>query len=158
MAECSESQIEAARKASGAEEEASPSCPANSEIGYSVSEAGVGEVLAQADGKIYLGGPYDGRAVLGRRRSPAPHVGPFDLGTVVIHFPLDINPETAGVTIPAGPTDLIPHIIKGIVIHVRNIRAYISREHSCSTRPLRDANVLRHGDRRRCEPRQPRRL
>ena len=46
-----------------------------------------------------------------------------------IHFPLDINPETAAVSIPAGAADQIPHIIKGIVIHVRNIRAYISREH-----------------------------
>jgi hypothetical protein len=139
VAECSESQIEAARRASGVEEEASPSCPANSEIGYSVSEAGVGEVLAQADGKIYLGGPYNGSgACTAGTPGCAPfsvvaitsaHVGPFDLGTVVIHFPLDINPETAAVSIPAGAADQIPHIIKGIVIHVRNIRAYISREH-----------------------------
>ena len=139
VAECSESQIEAARRASGVEEESSPSCSANSEIGYSVSEAGVGEVLAQADGKIYLGGPYNGSgACTAGTPGCAPfsvvaitsaHVGPFDLGTVVIHFPLEINPETAAVSIPSGPADQIPHIIKGIVIHVRNIRAYISREH-----------------------------
>ena len=60
----------------------------------------------------------------------AAKVGPFDLGTVVIHFPLDINPETADVTIPAGAggADQIPHIIKGIVIHVRDIRVYIGRQ------------------------------
>ena len=61
-------------------------------------------------------------------RSPRAHVGPFDLGTVVVHLPLDINPETAAVSIPAGPADQIPHIIKGIVIHVREIHAYINRQ------------------------------
>ena len=45
----------------------------------------------------------------------------------MIHFPLDINPETADVTIPASPSDVIPHIIKGIVVHIREIRAFINR-------------------------------
>jgi uncharacterized repeat protein (TIGR01451 family) len=123
---CSEAQVEAARRATGIEEEASPSCPKGSEIGYSIAEAGVGTVLAQTPGKIYLGGPYEG-APFSVVSITAAHVGPFDLGTVVIHFPLEINPETAAVSIPAGKADQIPHIIKGIVIHVRNIRAYVSR-------------------------------
>jgi uncharacterized repeat protein (TIGR01451 family) len=135
--ECSEAEIEAARRATGVEEEVNPSCPQGSEIGHSIAEAGVGSVLAQTPGKIYLGGPYDGSgACTAGAPGCAPfsivaitsaHVGPFDLGTVVIHFPLDINPETAAVSIPSGAADQIPHIIKGIVIHVRNIRAYISR-------------------------------
>ena len=108
------------------EAETSPACPANSEIGYSIAEAGVGSVLAQNPGKIYLGGPYD-NAPFSVVSVTAAHVGPFDLGTVVIHFPLDINPETADVTIPASPSDVIPHIIKGIVVHVRNIRVYVNR-------------------------------
>ena len=84
-------------------------------------------MLAQAPGKIYLGGPFEG-APFSVVSITAAHVGPFDLGTVVVHFPLDINPETAAVTIPAGPADQIPHIIKGIVIHVREIRVYIDRQ------------------------------
>ena len=38
-----------------------------------------------------------------------------------------LNPETAAVSIPAGAADQIPHIIDGIVIHVRDIRVYIER-------------------------------
>ena len=63
---------------------------------------GVGPVLAQAPGKIYLGGPFQG-APFSVVSITSAHVGPFDLGTVVVHFPLDINPETAQVSVPAGP-------------------------------------------------------
>jgi hypothetical protein len=125
---CGEAEIEAARRATGVQEETSPSCPAGSQIGHSIAEAGVGSVLVQTPGKIYLAGPYQG-APFSVVAITSAHVGPFDLGTVVIHFPLQINPETAVVTIPSGAADQIPHIIKGIVIHVRNIRAYIDREH-----------------------------
>ena len=125
---CGEAEIQHAREQTGVEDETSPACPAGSEIGYSVADAGVGTtVLAQAPGKLYLGGPFDG-APFSIVSVTAAHVGPFDLGTVVIHFPLDINPETADVTIPASPTDRIPHIIKGIVIHVREIRAFVNRK------------------------------
>jgi hypothetical protein len=123
---CGESEIRHAREQTGVEDETSPACPVGSEIGYSVATAGVGSVLAQTPGKIYLGGPYEG-APFSVVSVTSAHVGPFDLGTVVIHFPLDINPETADVTIPAGQADQIPHIIKGIVIHVREIRAFVNR-------------------------------
>ena len=123
---CGEAEIQHARQQTGVQAETSPACPAASEIGYSVADAGVGSVLAQAPGKIYLGGPYE-NAPFSVVAVTAAHVGPFDLGTVVIHFPLDINPVTTDVTIPAGQADQIPHIIKGIVIHVREIRAFINR-------------------------------
>ena len=147
--ECSEADIEAARAATGVQEEASPSCPAGSEIGHSIAEAGVGSVLAQTPGKIYLGEPYEG-APFSIVSVTAAHVGPFDLGTVVIHFPLDLNPVTAAVTIPSGAADQIPHILKGIVIHVRDIRAYINRSDfmlnptSCNPMPL-SATVIGGG-------------
>ncbi|HWY89441.1 MAG TPA: hypothetical protein VNY31_02110 [Solirubrobacteraceae bacterium] len=123
---CSEADIAAARTKTGAEEEASASCPAASEIGHSVADAGVGSVLAQAPGKLYLAGPFEG-APFSVVSITSAHVGPFDLGTVVVHLPLHINPETADVTIPAGAADQIPHIIKGIIIHVREIRVSVNR-------------------------------
>jgi hypothetical protein len=149
VAECGEGEVQRARGQTGVEAEASPACPANSEIGYSIAEAGVGSVLAQTPGKIYLGGPYDG-APFSVVSVTAAHVGPFDLGTVVVHFPLDINPETADVTIPASPADVIPHIIKGIVVHLRNIRVYVNRNNfmlnptSCPAQTL-SATVLGNG-------------
>jgi hypothetical protein len=125
---CPEADIEAARAASGTEELERPSCPAASEIGHTIVEAGVGTVLAQTPGKLYLAGPYHG-APLSVVSVTSAKVGPFDLGTVVIRFALDINPTTGQVEINGSTSDPIPHIIDGIVVHVRDIRAYVDREH-----------------------------
>ncbi len=124
---CPEADIEAARGVSGAEEETNPSCPAASEIGHTIVSAGVGTVLAQTPGKVYLAGPYHG-APLSIVSITSAKVGPFDLGTVVIRFALDINPVTAQVEVSANGSEAIPHIIRGIVVHVREIRVYMSRE------------------------------
>jgi uncharacterized repeat protein (TIGR01451 family) len=123
---CSNASIEAARQKTGAEELEHPSCPAASEIGHTLVGAGVGSQLAEAPGKIYLAGEYHGSA-LSVVSITAAKVGPFDLGTVVVRFALSINPITAQVEINGANSDPIPHIIKGIVVHVRDIRAYINR-------------------------------
>ncbi len=123
---CPDASIEAAKGVTGAEEETNPSCPAASEIGHTIVSAGVGTVLAQTPGKVYLAGPYHG-APLSIVSITSAKVGPFDLGTVVIRFALNINPSTAQVEVSANGSDPIPHIIKGIVVHVREIRVYMDR-------------------------------
>ncbi|MFZ1925423.1 MAG: hypothetical protein WAU42_04685 [Solirubrobacteraceae bacterium] len=123
---CPEADIEAAKSVTGAQEEVAPSCPAASEIGHTIVEAGVGTVLAQNPGKVYLAGPYHG-APLSIVSITSAKVGPFDLGTVVIRFALQINPLTAQVEISGVQSDPIPHIIEGIVVHVRNIHVYMDR-------------------------------
>ncbi|HXS46044.1 MAG TPA: hypothetical protein VN756_01125, partial [Solirubrobacterales bacterium] len=60
LSKCSDAAVEAARSKTGKQELASPSCPANSEIGHSLAGAGVGSILTYVSGKIYLGGPYKG--------------------------------------------------------------------------------------------------
>lgn len=125
---CSEADIERARQQTGAEAESDPACPAASEIGHTISEAGVGSVLAQTPGSLYLAGPFEG-APFSVVDVTAAKVGPFDLGTVVVHLPLNVDPLTAQVSIPSGPADQIPHILDGIVIHLRKIRVYIDRQH-----------------------------
>ncbi|MGN6371908.1 MAG: hypothetical protein ACTHM1_02820 [Solirubrobacteraceae bacterium] len=123
---CPETDVALARTKSGAQEEAQPSCPAASQIGHTLVGAGVGSVLAWAPGKLYLAGPYEG-APFSVVSITVAHVGPFDLGTVVVHLPLQIDPLTAVVHVAAGSADQIPHIIKGIVVHVRDIRVYVDR-------------------------------
>jgi hypothetical protein len=123
---CPDANIEAAKHVTGAQEETTPSCPAASEIGHSLVGAGVGTVLAYTPGKVYMAGPYNG-APFSIVAITSAKVGPFDLGTVVVREALEINPETAVVTVDAKASDPIPHIIKGIVIHVRDIRVYIDR-------------------------------
>jgi hypothetical protein len=124
---CPQADIEASRHVTGQEELEHPSCPAASEIGHTIVSAGVGTVLAQATGKVYLAGAYHG-AGLSVVSITAAKVGPFDLGTVVIQFTLRINQTTAQVEVDGETSDPIPHIIDGIVVHVREIRAYINRE------------------------------
>ncbi|MGA7703265.1 MAG: hypothetical protein WB998_00050 [Solirubrobacteraceae bacterium] len=123
---CSDAQIELAKTKTGTQETAEPSCPVASEIGHTIVGAGVGAVLAQAPGRVYLAGPYHGSA-LSIVSITSATVGPFDLGTVVIRFALRINPITAQVEVDSTGSDPIPHIIKGIVVHVRDIRVYIDR-------------------------------
>ncbi|HWX44976.1 MAG TPA: hypothetical protein VNY52_06610 [Solirubrobacteraceae bacterium] len=123
---CSDADIEAAKHVTGAQEETEPSCPKASEIGHSLVGAGVGSVLAYTPGKVYMAGPYNG-APFSIAAITSAKVGPFDLGTVVVREALVINPETAVVTVDAKASDPIPHIIDGIVIHVRDIRIYIDR-------------------------------
>ncbi len=84
-------------------------------------------MLAQNPGKIYLAGPYNG-APLSIVSITWAKVGPFDLGTVVIRFALDINPTTAQVEVSGAQSEAIPHIMRGIVVHVREIRVYMDRE------------------------------
>jgi hypothetical protein len=110
----------------GQEELDSPSCPAASEVGHTLAGAGVGPSLAYAPGKVYLAGPYNG-SQLSIAAITAAKVGPFDLGTVVIRSALKINPETAEVFIDATGSDAIPHIIKGIPVHARDIRVYVDK-------------------------------
>jgi hypothetical protein len=111
----------------GAQEELEhPSCPVASEIGHSLAGAGVGQALAYAPGKVYLAGPYHG-SNLSIVAITAAKVGPFDLGDVVIRYALKIDPETAEAFIDATGSDPIPHIIKGVAVHARDIRAYVDR-------------------------------
>ncbi len=107
-------------------EEADPSCPGGSEVGRTLVEAGVGSVLAQAPGKVYLAGPYHGSAISVVAITDA-HVGPFDLGTVVVREALKVNPETGEVFVDATGSDPLPHIVDGIPTHLRNIRIYMDR-------------------------------
>ena len=123
---CPEADIEAASHNSGIAERDHPSCPAASLIGHTNSGYGVGSVLAYSPGNLYLAGPYRGSSLSVVAINPA-LVGPFDLGTVIMRSAVRIDPTTAQASIDATGTDPIPHIIDGIPIHLRNVRAYIDR-------------------------------
>jgi hypothetical protein len=123
---CPEAAIEAARVNSGVAERDRPSCPAASQIGRTFSGYGVGSVLAYAPGNLYLAGPYRGSSFSVVSVNSA-LVGPFDLGVVIVRSAIRIDPETARASIDATGTDPIPHIVDGIPIHLRDVRAYIDR-------------------------------
>jgi hypothetical protein len=123
---CPEADIEAARRNSGVAERDHPSCPAASLIGHTYSGYGLGSVLAYAPGNLYLAGPYRGSSFSVVAIDSA-LVGPFDLGVVIVRSAIRIDPQTAQASIDATGTDPIPHIIDGIPIHLKDVRAYIDR-------------------------------
>jgi hypothetical protein len=142
---CPEANIALARTKTGAQEEASSSCPAASQVGHTLVGTGVGAVLAYVPGKIYLAGPYNGDPFSLVAVTSA-KVGPFDLGTVVLRFALRIDPYTARVSVDPTASEPIPTIIDGIVTHVRDIRVYIDRSNftlnPTSCEPLKIASTL----------------
>ncbi len=123
---CPEAAIEAARHKQGAAETASPSCPAASQVGRTLTGYGVGSALTYAPGRVYLGGPYHG-APLSLVTINSATVGPFDLGTIVIRSAFEVNPLTAQLQIDSHSSDPIPHIIDGIPLHLRDVRIYVDR-------------------------------
>ncbi len=122
---CSDAAIAAAAnpERTGAEENASPSCPASSLVGTVDAGAGVGQVLTYVKGKVYLAGPYKGAPLSGVAIVPAV-AGPFDLGTIVTRTPAYVNPKTAEVSLK---TDDLPLIFKGVPVRVRDIQVHMDR-------------------------------
>jgi hypothetical protein len=126
ISKCSDAAIAQAKTKTGRQELASPSCPAGSAIGRTYAGAGVGDSLTYVGGKLYLGGPYNGDPLSVISITPA-LAGPFDAGTVVVREALTLNPVTAEVEVDGAHSDPIPHILKGIVLKVRDLRVYVDK-------------------------------
>jgi hypothetical protein len=126
VSRCSDEAIAAARSRSGSEELASPSCPASSEIGQVLGGAGVGPVLTYASGKLYLAGPYNGDPLSVVAIVPAV-AGPFDVGTIVTRQALRLDPDTGQAQVDGANSDPVPHILAGIPLRVRDVRASVNR-------------------------------
>jgi hypothetical protein len=126
VAQCPDAAIEAAKAKRGFEEAAAPSCPADSLIGHTLTGYGVGSALTYTEGRVYLAGPYHGAPLSLVTINPAT-VGPFDLGTVVIRSAFQVDPHSAQLRLDSRASDPIPHILDGVVLHLREIRIYVDR-------------------------------
>jgi hypothetical protein len=121
---CSDAAIATAANTLGRVEQASPSCPASSEIGTSNVAAGPGSHPFHAVGKLYLAGPFQGAPLSLVVITPA-LAGPYDYGTVVIRVALHVDPSDAHVT---ADSETVPEIIGGIPLRLRSIQVNIDRE------------------------------
>jgi hypothetical protein len=117
------SQIPTAEGTGGAQA-AAPSCPVASQVGVISTGLGSGARPFFAGGKVYLAGPYKGAPLSLALVVPA-LAGPFDLGNVVVRAALQIDPETAQVTVASDP---IPSILHGIPTDIRSIVVDINRD------------------------------
>lgn len=105
-------------------------CPAGSQIGVVKAAVGAGTLplwVPQA-GKTptaaYLAGPYKGDPYSVVAKVPA-QAGPFDLGTVVVRSAIDIDPESAQVSVKSDP---LPQILQGVPVDYRDVRVEIDRD------------------------------
>jgi hypothetical protein len=120
---CPEAALSAAQTKSGAEEQASPSCPLSSEVGTINVAAGAGPAPYNAQGTAYLAGPYKGAPLSLAIITPAV-AGPFDLGVVVVRAALDLDPESFQIKATSDP---IPTILQGIPLEIRTISLNVDR-------------------------------
>ena len=122
---CPEAAIAAAalETHTGLAEQASPSCPASSQVGELTAGAGPGNHPLYLPGKVYLAGPYQGAPLSFVFITPAVSGG-YDLGNVVVREALHVNPETAQVTAVGDP---LPQIFQGIPLRLRQILVNLNR-------------------------------
>jgi hypothetical protein len=120
---CSDAALAAAAAKTGAQEQASPSCPAASEVGTVYTQAGAGPSPFNAPGKAYISGPYKGAPISLAVITPAV-AGPFDLGTIVVRAALQVDPKTAQVKAVSDP---IPTILQGIPLDIRSVSLRLDR-------------------------------
>lgn len=108
---------------------ATGSCPASSQVGTTAVATGPGPspLWIPQPGKsptaVYLAGPYRGGPYSLVVKTPA-QAGPFDLGTVVVRAAIQVDPETARVTVVSDP---LPQILEGIPITYRDVHVAIDR-------------------------------
>ncbi|HLB20872.1 MAG TPA: hypothetical protein VK605_02100, partial [Solirubrobacteraceae bacterium] len=92
-------------------------CAAASQIGTATAQVGAGAEPYSFGGPVFLTGPYAG-APYGLSIPIHAAAGPFDLGDVVTHATINVDPHSARVI--ATSTDL-PRIFKGVPLRLRNI-------------------------------------
>ncbi len=113
---CTEAQVAEATAGTGG-------CPASSRIGTVKALAGAGISPYQFEGTAYLTGPYNG-APYGLAIVVPANAGPFQLGNVVTHETINVEPYTARVVVAGS----IPAIYKGIPLRLQSLTVETNRQ------------------------------
>jgi hypothetical protein len=104
-------------------------CSAASRIGHVTVGVGSGAaplylpVPGQPQQPVFLTGPYKG-APFGLSFVIPAIAGPYNLGTVVVRAAINVDPNTAALTVTSDP---LPTIIDGIPIQVKTVNVLIDR-------------------------------
>jgi hypothetical protein len=108
----------------GQADAAAQKCPAASQIGTASVTIGSGpSPLALPAGPVYLTGPYAGAPFGLEILTDAQKVGPFDYGTIATRAKIEIDPNTARVSIASS----LPTIVGGAPIRLRSLNVSIDR-------------------------------
>lgn len=98
-------------------------CSSESQIGTATTTVGSGSAPVQFSGPVYLTGPT-GNAPYGLVTVVNAAVGPFSLGNVIVRSRIEVDPNTARVTV-AGD---IPTIFKGIPLRMKTLSLAINSQ------------------------------
>ncbi len=99
-------------------------CGEASRIGTVSVEAGAGSQPLGVKGRVYLTGPYKG-APFGFSIVVPAIAGPFNLGNVVVRSRIDVDPNTAVITVTSDP---LPQILDGVPLRIQTLNVAIDRE------------------------------
>ncbi|HUA73900.1 MAG TPA: hypothetical protein VL988_04010 [Solirubrobacteraceae bacterium] len=99
-------------------------CAASSQIGVATAAVGAGAEPYSFSGPVFLTGPYQG-APYGLSIPIHAAAGPFDLGNVVTHATINVDPHSGRVLV--STTDL-PTIFKGVPLRLRRINVTVNRK------------------------------
>jgi hypothetical protein len=104
-------------------------CGAESLIGSTIVSVGLGgSPYSVTGGKVYLTEGYEGASFGLSIVTPAV-AGPYNLGTVVVRAKLEVNPNTAALTVTTDNTGpyKIPSILDGIPLEIKHVHITIER-------------------------------
>ncbi len=105
------------------------SCGSESQIGESTAESGFGSEPIALHGQVFLTSGYDG-APFGLLVRTLAAAGPFDLGYVNVRSRINVNPETAAVTITTDPGprgEVLPTFLKGVPAALKRLVVDVNR-------------------------------
>ena len=106
-------------------------CGPESEMGQATTSSGLGSEPFTLGGNVYLTAGYDG-APFGLLVATEAKAGPFNLGMVYVRSRININPETAAVTVTTDPGphgDEFPTRLKGIPVQLKQLTVEVNRPH-----------------------------
>ena len=98
-------------------------CGAQSLIGHSSASSGVGPDPLTLPGQVFLTTGYGG-APFGLLVVTPAVAGPFNLGNVDVRSKINVDPNTAAVTIT---TDTFPQFVKGVPVELKQINVAVDR-------------------------------
>ncbi len=104
-------------------------CGPDSLIGKAETGSGLGPDPVTLNGDVYLTSGYDG-APYGLLVSTRAHAGPFELGVVNVRSRIEVNRETAAVTVTTDPGprgEVLPSILKGVPVQLKELYVTIDR-------------------------------
>jgi hypothetical protein len=104
-------------------------CGPDSLIGKATTGSGLGPDPVTLNGNVYLTSGYDG-APYGLLVSTRAHAGPFELGVVDVRSRIEVNRETAAVSVTTDPgprNEILPTILKGVPVQLKQLYVAIDR-------------------------------